>query len=184
MKIYQTLKVNVLASIPVFLVAIPLCLGIALATNVPLFSGMLTGVIGGIVVGLISASRVSVSGPAAGMIAVVISTMAALGSYPLFLLALCFAGVLQLLAGFLRIGFIANYVPSAVIKGLLAAIGILIIIKQLPLAFGFFSGQGYILYSIQTMEEGWDLDALSSLFQAINHGAAIISTVSLIFLIF
>lgn len=184
MNIYQSLKTNILASIPVFLVAIPLCLGIALATNTPLFSGMLTGVIGGIVVGLISASRVSVSGPAAGMIAVVISTMAALGSYPLFLLALCFAGVLQLLAGFLRVGFVANYVPSAVIKGLLAAIGILIIIKQLPLAFGFFSGPGSILYSIQNMEEGWDIHALSSLFQAINPGATIISIVSLLILIF
>ena len=176
---FHSIKVNILSSIPVFLVAIPLCLGIALATNTPLFSGIITGVIGGVVVGLLSASRVSVSGPAAGMIAVVLSANAALGSYGLFLLALLLAGIIQFLCGMLRTGFIANYVPSTVIKGLLAAIGVLIVIKQLPLAFGYFSAGNNMLNSIQNMEEGWDFHALKLLTQQINPGATLISVISL-----
>lgn len=133
----STLKNDFLASSIVFLVAVPLCLGIALASGAPVFAGILSGIIGGMVVGLISESRFSVSGPAAGMVAVVLAAITQLGSYENFLVALTLAGLLQLLGGIFRIGFIANYVPTVVIKGLLASIGILIIIKQIPLAFGY-----------------------------------------------
>lgn len=153
----STLKQDIFASITVALVAIPLCLGIALASGVPLFSGILTGVIGGIVVGLISESRVSVSGPAAGMIAVVICVITNLGSYPLFLTALLLAGVLQIIAGALRGGFIANYIPTNVIQGLLAAIGILIIVKQLPIALGYYKDVHTVQSALETAEETFNI---------------------------
>ena len=124
----EELKADLTASLVVFLVAIPLCLGIALASNAPLFSGIIAGVIGGILVGGLSQSQVSVSGPAAGMIAVVLAGINDLGSFNTFLLALCIGGILQMLIGRLRVGFLADFVPSNVIQGLLCAIGLLIII--------------------------------------------------------
>ena len=137
LKIYSRryLKYDFVAAIVVFLVAIPLCLGIALASGAPLFSGILSGVIGGIIVGILSGSAVSVSGPAAGMAAVVLTAITQLGDFNTFLLALVLAGFIQIAIGGLRAGFIADYVPSNVVQGLLCAIGILLIIKQLPLAF-------------------------------------------------
>ena len=133
---WSFIRNGLIASLVVFLVAIPLCLGIALASGASFFSGIVTGIIGGVVVGFLSDSNVSVSGPAAGMIAIVLASIAALGNFQTFLLALVFAGVLQVLIGALCAGFIADYVPSNVIQGLLAAIGILIINNcRLPLAF-------------------------------------------------
>ena len=135
-KVYQQrqLKFDLIAGIVVFLVAVPLCLGIALASGAPLFSGILSGVIGGVVVGFLSGSHVSVSGPAAGMAAVVLAALAQLGDFNSFLLALSLAGLLQIIVGSFRAaGFIADYIPSNVVQGLLCAIGILLIIKQLPL---------------------------------------------------
>src|SRR3990167_621227 len=108
------LKYDLTASIVVFLVAVPLCLGIALASGAPLFAGIISGIIGGIVVGILSESAVSVSGPAAGMVAVVIAAIATLGGFNQFLLALLFAGTLQILIGSLKAGFIADYIPSNV----------------------------------------------------------------------
>lgn len=178
----KTIKQNLLASIPVFLVSIPLCLGIALASNVPLFAGILTGIIGGIVVGFLSESRVSVSGPAAGMIAVVLTAVSQLGSYQLFLLALLLAGGIQLLGGLFRTGFIANYVPATVIKGLLAAIGILIIINQIPLAFGYFKDSSSVLEALHLTEQSLDVGAFDIVLSHISYGSAIISCLSLIVL--
>ena len=136
----QTLKVNpgqtfladLSSGLVVFLVALPLCLGIALASNAPLFSGILAGIIGGIVVGVLSGSHTSVSGPAAGLTAVVAAQIATLGSFEAFLLAVLIAGLIQIVLGVMRAGAIADFVPSSVIKGLLAAIGLILILKQVP----------------------------------------------------
>ena len=133
----SSIKKDIPASIVVFLVALPLCLGVALASGAPLLSGLISGIIGGIVVGFISQSHTSVSGPAAGLAAVVLSSITKLGSFETFLLAVLLAGVFQFIAGIFKGGFIANYIPSNVIKGLLAAIGILLILKQIPHAVGF-----------------------------------------------
>lgn len=178
----HNLKKDVVASIVVFLVAIPLCLGIALACGAPIFSGILTGIIGGIVVGLLSESQVSVSGPAAGMIAVVIAALTQLGGFAPFLLALLIAGILQIIIGMLRAGFIADYVPSNVIQGLLTAIGILIIIKQIPLAFGYFPGTEALQASLQEAQENFSVVPLLGLMQHINIGVTIISIISLVLL--
>ena len=124
------------ASVVVFLVALPLCLGIALASGAPLISGILAGIIGGIVVGSLSGSHTSVSGPAAGMIAVVAAQIHSLGSFETFLLAVCLAGLLQVVMGLGGAGFLASFFPTSVIKGLLAAIGIIIVLKQIPHVLG------------------------------------------------
>lgn len=125
------------AGIVVFLVALPLCLGIALACGVPLFSGIISGVIGGIIVTTFSGSKYSVSGPAAGLTAIVVSSITVLGSFDYFLAAVIMAGVLQLILGIIKAGGIGNYIPNAVIKGMLAGIGIILIIKQIPHLFGY-----------------------------------------------
>jgi len=121
----------------VFLVALPLCLGIALASGAPLFSGIISGVIGGIIVGFFSGSQLSVSGPAAGLTAIILAAIASLGSFEAFLLAGVLAGVLQLVLGYIKAGVVSNYLPSNVIEGMLAAIGIIIILTQLPHAVGY-----------------------------------------------
>ena len=125
------------AGLVVFFVALPLCLGIALASGAPLFSGLIAGVVGGVVVGLLSKSHLSVSGPAAGLTAIVLGAVTDLGAFDLFLCAVLVAGVVQLALGFLKAGTIANYLPSNVIEGMLAGIGVIIILKQLPHAVGF-----------------------------------------------
>lgn len=125
------------AGLVVFFVALPLCLGIALASGAPLFSGLIAGIVGGVVVGILSKSNLSVSGPAAGLTAIVLAAITDLGSFKLFLCAVLIAGVAQLVLGFLKAGTIANYLPSNVIEGMLAGIGVIIILKQLPHAVGF-----------------------------------------------
>jgi MFS superfamily sulfate permease-like transporter len=124
------------AGVAVFLVALPLCLGIALASGAPLFAGVLAGIIGGLVVGLLSGSQVSVSGPAAGLAVIVFGAIKDIGSYQGFLLAVVLSGAIQLALGILRFGVIADYVPNSVIKGMLAGIGIVIVLKQIPHALG------------------------------------------------
>jgi len=136
-KYFQHLRSDLPASIVVFFVAIPLCLGIALASGAPLFSGLIAGIVGGIVVGAISGSQVGVSGPAAGLTAVVLAAIASLGGYQNFLLAVVLGGVIQILFGVLRAGIIGYYFPSSVIKGMLTGIGIIIILKQIPHFFGY-----------------------------------------------
>ncbi|MCK8492651.1 MULTISPECIES: SulP family inorganic anion transporter [Spirosoma] len=131
-----------------FLVAVPLCLGIALASGAPLFAGIIAGIVGGIVVGAFSRSAVSISGPEAGLIIVTLSAIQALGSFPAFLLATCLAGLIQIGLGFAKAGMISNFFPSSVIKGMLAGIGIILIIKQLPHLVGYDAdaAEGFALF--------------------------------------
>ena len=164
------LKQDFMASIVVFLVALPLCLGIALASGAPLLSGLITGIIGGIVIGYLSDSRVSVSGPAAGLTVIVFGAIATIGSFEAFLIAVILSGVIQLALGFLRAGVIGHFFPSSVIMAMLTAIGITIIISQIPHAVG---------YDIvdELRENGW-----VEMFQSFTHiigGAVFISIVSL-----
>jgi len=128
----NSLTKDLAAGLVVFLVALPLCLGIALASGAPMVAGIVSGVVGGLLVSLLSGSHTSVSGPAAGLVAVVLGQVAALGSYEAFLVAVILAGAIQVLLGALRAGFIAAFFPSSVIKGLLAAIGLILILKQIP----------------------------------------------------
>jgi MFS superfamily sulfate permease-like transporter len=134
---FKTIKNDLPASIVVFFVALPLCLGIALASGAPLFSGLIAGIVGGIVVGSLSGSQIGVSGPAAGLAAIVLTAIGALGGYQNFLLAVVLGGAIQLLFGVLKAGVIAYYFPSSVIKGMLTGIGIIIILKQIPHFFGY-----------------------------------------------
>jgi MFS superfamily sulfate permease-like transporter len=132
-----SIKNDIPASIVVFFVALPLCLGIALASGAPLFSGLIAGIVGGIVVGALSGSQIGVSGPAAGLAAIVLTSIASLGGFENFLLAVVIAGVIQIVFGILKAGVIAYYFPSSVIKGMLTGIGIIIILKQIPHFFGY-----------------------------------------------
>ena len=136
MNLFKSWKKDLPASLVVFFVALPLCLGIALASGAPLFSGLIAGIIGGIVVGAISKSPIGVSGPAAGLTAIVLTAITDLGGYEIFLVAVVLAGVIQIIMGFLKAGVIGYYFPSSVIKGMLCAIGIIIFFKQIPLALG------------------------------------------------
>ena len=132
----SNLKNDLPAGLVVALVALPLCLGIALASNAPAFSGILAGIIGGIVVGMISGSHLSVSGPAAGLTVIVINAIDTLGTFEAFLLAVFIAGVMQFLFGIMKAGIIGHFFPSSVIKGMLSAIGLILILKQIPHALG------------------------------------------------
>tara|TARA_B100001167_G_scaffold191173_1_gene161504 strand:+ start:4319 stop:5974 length:1656 start_codon:yes stop_codon:yes gene_type:complete len=134
---FKHLKNDFPAAVVVFFVAIPLCLGIALASGAPLFSGLISGIVGGIVVGAISGSSLGVSGPAAGLTAIVLVAITSLGGYENLLVAVVLGGVIQLLFGVLRAGIIGYYFPSSVIKGMLTGIGIIIILKQIPHFFGY-----------------------------------------------
>ena len=136
-KLFSHFRTDFMASIVVFLVALPLCLGIALASGVPLLSGLIAGIIGGIVIGAASKSHLSVSGPAAGLVVIVLNAIEDLGSFEAFLVAVMIAGVLQIILGFAKAGVIGMYFPSSVIKGMLAAIGLILILKQIPHLLGF-----------------------------------------------
>ncbi len=176
------LRNDVPAGIVVFLVALPLCLGIALASGAPLFSGLVTGIVGGVIVAWASGSQLSVSGPAAGLTVIILNALQNLPSFESFLLAVSLAGVLQLALGFLRAGMIGAYFPSAVIKGMLAAIGIILIMKQFPHAIGYDAElEGDEAY-MPLDAEGTVLDLFRS-FRAISMGAAIVSTVALLIMI-
>jgi len=135
---FSEIKHDLPASIVVFFVAVPLCLGIALASGAPLFAGIIAGIVGGIVVGVASGSPLGVSGPAAGLAVIVLTSISTLGgSWEAFLLAVVLAGIIQLVLGYARAGFIAYFFPSSVIKGMLTGIGLLIILKQIPHALGW-----------------------------------------------
>ena len=135
--IFSTIKSDLPASVVVFFVALPLCLGIALASGAPLFSGLIAGIVGGVVVGGLSGSKIGVSGPAAGLAAIVLTAIGTLGGYENFLVAVVLGGVIQLVFGILKAGIIGYYFPSSVIKGMLTGIGIIIILKQIPHFFGY-----------------------------------------------
>lgn len=134
---FKYLKNDLPSSVVVFFVALPLCLGIALASGAPLFSGVIAGIIGGIVVGALSGSQIGVSGPAAGLAAIVLTAIGTLGGFENFLLAVVLGGIIQLVFGILKAGVIGYYFPSSVIKGMLTGIGIIIILKQIPHFFGY-----------------------------------------------
>jgi MFS superfamily sulfate permease-like transporter len=134
---FSKIKNDLPAGLVVFLVALPLCLGIALASGAPFFSGIISGIVGGIVIGAFSNSQLSVSGPAAGLSALVLGAITAIGNFELFLCAVLIAGILQIVMGVFKLGAVAKYIPSSVIKGLLTSIGIIIIAKQIPVALGF-----------------------------------------------
>lgn len=180
--LFANLKSDFSSGLVVFLVALPLCLGIALASGAPLFSGIISGVVGGIVVGYLSQSHLSVSGPAAGLTAIVLTAITDLGSFDTFLLAVLIAGFIQLALGFIKAGTISNYFPNNVIEGMLAGIGVIIILKQIPHAFGYdpdFEGD----------ESFFQLDGqntFSELFHVLNHvqlGSILITLLSLVILI-
>lgn len=172
------LKSDLPAGLVVFLVALPLCLGIALASGAPFFSGIISGIIGGIVIGSISNSQLSVSGPAAGLVAVVIAAISKLGSIEAFFLTVVLAGVFQVILGFLKAGVIANYFPGNVIKGMLSGIGIIIILKQIPHALGYDKDVEGDLAFLQIDGEN-TITALFSAIQHIDFGATIISILGL-----
>ncbi|MGJ1268733.1 SulP family inorganic anion transporter [Sphingobacterium spiritivorum] len=175
----RDLKYDFPSSIVVFLVALPLCLGIAMASGAPLFAGILTGIIGGIVVASISKSPLSVSGPAAGLTVIVLGAIQQLGAYETFLLAVVIAGIIQLILGIVKAGMIGNYFPSSVIIGMLAAIGITIILKQIPLAMGLTEKHAF------EMDNGGGVAAFAdTLLDSISYGALIICLLSLAILIY
>jgi MFS superfamily sulfate permease-like transporter len=169
------------ASIVVALVALPLCLGIALASGAPLFSGLIAGVVGGIVVGLLSGSQLMVSGPAAGLTAIVLSAIGSLGSYRVFLVAVVLAGLLQIVLGVLRAGIIGYYFPSSVIKGMLAAIGLILILKQFPHAVGYDANYAGDQSFVQADNET-TFSAIGAALGRVQVGAVIISSISLLVL--
>ncbi len=176
-----TLPKDITASIAVFLVALPLCLGIALASNAPLFAGLISGIVGGILVGMLSGSHKSVSGPAAGLTAIVAAQIAALGSFEAFLAAVVVAGVIQVLMGTLRLGFIAAFFPLSVIKGLLAAIGLILILKQIPHVFGHDAdAEGEMSFEQPDHENTFS--ELWATISDIQPGAALIGILSIVLL--
>lgn len=180
----SNLKFDLVASFVVFLVAIPLCLGIGLASGAPLLSGILSGIIGGIVVGLISESPISVSGPAAGMAAVVLAAITQLGSFNLFLTALIFAGCIQIIIGCFRVGFIADYIPSNVIQGLLCSIGILIIMKQMPFILTYTSEKQHLMALFKDISGDFNISNMMNLYYHLNFGATVIGLISIALLIY
>ncbi|WP_411726340.1 SulP family inorganic anion transporter [Methyloglobulus sp.] len=179
---FKELKSDLPASIVVFFVAVPLCLGIALASGAPLFAGIIAGIVGGIVVGIASGSPLGVSGPAAGLAVIVLSAITTLGSWPVFLLAVVLAGSIQLIMGFAKAGFIAYFFPSSVIKGMLTGIGLLIILKQIPHALGYDKDVEGDLSYFQTDGET-TFSSIASAFDVLTPGAAVIAALSLAVLI-
>lgn len=173
------LRHDLSAGLSVFLVALPLCLGISLASNAPLYAGLLSGMIGGLVVAFISGSPLAVSGPAAGLTTLVAASIATSGDYRIFLLAVIIAGAFQVLLGICKLGVIASYFPSAVIKGMLAAIGIILISKQIPLALGYdqpdFWTSGFL--DLFTSRNIWS--NLQELNHHITRGSILIAAASL-----
>lgn len=173
----SNLRYDLPAGLVVFLVALPLCLGIALASGAPLFSGIIAGIVGGIVVGSLSGSQTSVSGPAAGLSAIVLSAITTLNNFELFLMAVVIAGVLQIALGIAKAGAIADFMPSNVIKGLLAAIGIILILKQIPHAFGYDADVIGDFSFYQTNNEN-TFSAIITALSSIQIGSTIICLVS------
>ncbi|MEY3761001.1 MAG: hypothetical protein RIR39_2492 [Pseudomonadota bacterium] len=178
---FRHLKDDIPAGIVVFLVALPLCLGIALASGAPLFSGLIGGLVGGLIVSWLSGSQLAVSGPAAGLTVIIFNGIETLGSFQAMLVACMLAGIMQLGLGFLRAGIIGAYFPSAVIEGMLAAIGLILIIKQIPHATGYHAHyEGDESYMKDTAESSF-IEIFDS-FSGISPGSVIISIVALLLL--
>ena len=180
--LFGNLKSDFASGLVVFLVALPLCLGIALASGAPLFAGIISGVVGGLVVGYLSQSHISVSGPAAGLTAIVLTAINDLGTFNAFLLAVFISGVIQLTLGFIKAGSISNYFPTNVIEGMLAGIGVIIFLKQIPHAFGYDPDYEGDFDFFQPDGQ----NTFSEIFHMVNHvqlGSIIITLVSLAILI-
>ena len=179
---FRHLKDDLPAGIVVFLVALPLCLGIALASGAPLFAGLIAGMVGGLIVSWLSGSQLSVSGPAAGLTVIVFNGIETLGSFQGFLLAVLLSGIIQLIAGYLKAGIIGAFFPSAVIKGMLAAIGLILIIKQIPHATGYseqFGGpEAYRNVDVHEL-----FFPILDAFNSISYGVLLTSVVALLILI-
>ncbi len=181
--LFKNIRQDLPASIVVFFVAVPLCLGIALASGAPLFAGIIAGIIGGIVVGAASGSALGVSGPAAGLAVIVLTSIASLGgSWEAFLTAVVLAGIIQLIMGYAEAGFIAYFFPSSVIKGMLTGIGLLIILKQIPHALGWDKDSEGDDAFIQADGEN-TFSELINAFQFFTPGAVLIAGISLTILI-
>ncbi|MCO4294397.1 bifunctional SulP family inorganic anion transporter/carbonic anhydrase [Solitalea sp. MAHUQ-68] len=176
--LFTNIKNDFPASIVVFLVALPLCLGVAMASGAPLFSGLIAGIVGGIVVGSLSGSQLSVSGPAAGLTAIVLSAITELGAYDIFLLAVVMAGALQVILGLVKAGTVSNYIPSNVIKGMLAAIGVILILKQIPHAFGYDANAEGTFTFIDTDQHN-TFSELFFMLSKVHFGAVIIAMISI-----
>jgi MFS superfamily sulfate permease-like transporter len=177
-KVFAHLPSDFSAGLVVFLVALPLCLGIALSSGAPLFSGIIAGIVGGIVVGILSGSQTSVSGPAAGLTVIVLAAIKDLGSFEAFLLAVILAGIIQILLGVIRAGIIGYYFPTSVIKGMLAGIGVILIIKQLPYAFGVVDAKNLAQY-IPFVNDWESVMNLRNLVKEFHFGSLIITSVAL-----
>lgn len=181
-RMFSNLRHDFPASIVVFFVALPLCLGIALASGAPLFAGVIAGIIGGIVVGSISNSSLGVSGPAAGLTVIVLASIETLGSFEIFLVAVVLAGIMQIILGFIKAGIISYYFPSSVIKGMLSAIGIIIILKQIPHAVGYDADYEGDMAFVQADGENTFSELLHML-DSITPGAIIVSLAALIIML-
>lgn len=180
--LFANLKSDFASGLVVFLVALPLCLGIAMASGAPLFSGIIAGVVGGIIVGYLSKSHLSVSGPAAGLTAIMLTGLADVGTFSAVLMAVLIAGVIQLALGFIKAGSISNYFPTNVIEGMLAGIGIIIILKQLPHAVGYdkdFEGD----QAFMQVDGGNTISTLLGAFNYVQLGSIVITLISLAILI-
>ncbi len=175
---------DIISGLAVFLVAMPLCLGIALASGAPMGAGLLGGIIGGLIIGAISGSGNSVSGPAAGLSAIVLSSITEIGAFNAFLVSIIIAGVLQIILALIKAGGIASFFPSTVIKGLLTSIGIILIFKQIPHALGYdLDTEGDFSFSQSSDKE----NTFSGLLEGLEHiqmGAMIIAAVSLVIMIY
>jgi len=181
--LFSNIKSDFSAGLVVFLIAVPLCLGIALASGAPLFAGMISGIIGGLVIGFLSGSQLSVSGPAAGLTAVVLVAITKLGAFDIFLMAVVIGGAIQLILGLIKAGTVANYFPSNVITGMLTAIGIIIILKQLPHAFGYDANSEGDFTFFQVDGD----NTFSALLSAVNHisiGATLITVISIFIILY
>ena len=179
----SNLRYDLKASLVVFLVALPLCLGIAIASGAPPMSGLIAGIVGGVIVGAFSKSHVSVSGPAAGLTVIVLDSISSLGTFELFLGALVAAGLIQLILGFAKAGVLGYYFPHSVIKGMLTAIGLILILKQIPHALGYdkdFIGD----FAFQQMDKHNSFTEIYYAFQYYSPGAIPIVLIALAILIF
>jgi len=177
------LKHDLKASITVFFVALPLCLGVALASNAPVYAGLIAGIVGGLIVTLFSKSALSVSGPAAGLTAICATAIKDLGSLQAFFLAVSLAGFIQILLGLFKLGGFTHFIPSAVIKGMLAAIGIILISKQVPLLLGydkpdFWTNEFFNLFTFNHL-----FQRIENFYYSISAGAIVIALLSAAFMI-
>ncbi len=177
--IFSNAKKDIMAGVIVFLIALPLCMAIAQASGAPVFSGIIAGVVGGIVIGFLSGSQLSVSGPAAGLSAIVLVAIGSLGDFSIFLCAVIIAGLVQLILGYAKAGGIANYFPTSVIEGMLAGIGLSIILSQLPYAVGYLDPKHTVGIDDHEAGGGFNMQFFSDALTHVNMGAVIITLIGL-----